>query len=434
MSKRILLIAPDVPGIESDIEAELIGGNYFNVTPLVGEVTQERITRAIHQKTFDGIHYATHASKNGVVLSNGDVLSKEQVAQIAKLVDAELVYLNACDSAKIGQYLADRGVPVTVAHTDEVLDADAIRTASHFYTRSAQYDGDYRKAYDFVSPKDGTLAMFSGASYYDKAIMLLTQAMNKLQDAFESLKVELFGQGQTLTKIVIAVLAIMLLINVVVLYMIAEYATAEAAPAYISAPKAQEQTIPPTATALPGCNSSNGQPKKCGTETPTEIPTSVATDTPQPTNTAVASATSFVLPTDTAVATATLEEPTADATPTDKATNTRVPEPTATATETSEPTETSTSTATVTKTHTPQPTDTLTPQPTSTATDEESSNFKTNTPTTTSTPAQTATATSTATQTATPLPPDVLALIERSVRATVEAMDNICLQICMEQP
>ena len=348
---RVLLIAPDV-GLAADAEMELISGGYFAVTPLRGVVTQERIVRATSRDKFDVIHIAAHGSAAGIQISN-DVLSKEQLGQIAKQVNCELVFLNACDSAHTAQYLADRGVPLVVANTNEVLDADALRTAAYFYGNVGEYGGDYRKAYERVNPRDGTLAIFAGAGYVDKVIQPIVTAIQRLTEGLDQLRQQMAG-GQ---KSVMRAVAAMLLVNGLALWGIAGAATAQAqSPAELSrainelpagvrtglitqlVEGVSQETLSqsPIATVVPVPRSPLPTVKPTKTrEEEEEMATATETETPVPTETETA-------------------------TPMPSATNSLTPVPTETETETPIPTFTlmPTPTFTPTETETVMPTET----------------------------------------------------------------------------
>lgn len=429
MSKRVLLIAPKLVGIDSNIEAELIGGNYFNVTPLMGEVDRERLTRATVRSHFDVVHIVSHGSPEGIQLSDG-MLTMAQLAGTVKDVSAELVYLNSCDSARLGQYLADRGVPITLAYTVDVLDDDAISRAASFYRNAASNDGDYIRAYERSSWKDGTLAIFIGDGNLDRKIQPLYDAMQALQERFDSLHEFVTSNQGLMFKIIAVAIGLIALIAAVSLYFIADASGAFASDAV---PAALSQTVPlPTNTNLPGCDNSGGQPKKCDTLTPTPAPTvtPVPTDTPRPTVTdADPTATNTIIatvftPVSTMQPTAsfTVQAPTIQPTVQDTPTNTPTdaPQPTSTDKPVVAPT------LVPIDTSTPRPTDTVTRVPTATP-----SLTSPPRPTDTSTPTLKASDTPMPLPTNTPFPVAVQTAIAEAVEATVTALiPNMCTQVC----
>lgn len=408
MSKRVLLIAPDLPGLETSIEAELIGGRYFNITPLQGEVDHERITRATARSRFDILHFASHGGNDGILLSGNRTLTKEHLAQIANQTGAELVYLNACNSALLGQFLADRGVPLVIANTKETLDDDAIRTAAYFYASAADYDGDYRKANERVSPKDGSLAIFAGSGYIDRLIQPLMNAISEMAKKLDALRKQMMAGQRTTMQILAGSVGALLLISAAAIYIIASVSNARAEAEIDRFVDAMRQVAPTEVHEIlqaevfmplglteepeptqPGCGPSGGQPKKC--DTPTPVPTPATEDlTPTPETTRTKGGTIPV--------------------PTDEPELTPVP---------TLPPETATFTPEATATVAPSETATRLLEPTATVTEEDR-------PTSTPVPP-----TWTPTRARTPVPDDVQMLIDASVNATLTAIvPSMCEQVC----
>lgn len=382
---RILLIAPSLDGISWSLETEMISGN-FTITPLIGEVTHERITRASTKARFDIVHVASHSSKAGVQISGG-LLTKEELAQIAKQVNAELVFLNSCDSALVGQFIVDRGVPLTISYTVDVMDTTALRTAAYYYEALHDAKGDFRKAYERVSPKDGTLAIFAGAGYLDRLITPLLQMIQDVKDSLTKLQSNVASGQKTLLSLIAGAVVAMLVINGMSLWWSSAHAASEEA---IESPSKQGERgtpvspIVPVATqigsgTIPNVTSTPGPAKteQTNAKTPTKTNTPVATATDTPTKD---SGKPTEKPTDA---------PTKDnGKPTEKPTNDNVT-----------PTRKPTKTPTETETNTPKPTETWTGTPTFAPSDTET---PIQLPTSTPTPDQTIQPTATDTR----LPPD----------------------------
>jgi hypothetical protein len=183
---RMLLVAPERAGVNWSAEVELLG-TVLHAVPLTGHVTSERLTRATSGERFTILHVVADGSDEGVALSDG-LLVKERLAQLARHVRADLVFLNACRSAALGQYLACQGVPAVICYTVPVLDADALRMASYFYEELVALNLDYRRAFEKVSPCDGSLAWFAGAGYVDKAVEPLVTMVGFLQQEMVTMR------------------------------------------------------------------------------------------------------------------------------------------------------------------------------------------------------------------------------------------------------
>ena len=284
---RILLIAPSLGGISWSLETEMISGN-FTITPLVGEVTHERITRASTKARFDIVHVASHSSKAGVQISDG-LLTKEEMAQIAKQVNAELVFLNSCDSALVGQYIVDRGVPLTISYTVDVMDTTALRTAAYYYEALHDARGDFRKAYERVSPKDGTLAIFAGAGYLDRLITPLLQMIQEVKDSLIKLQSNVANGQKTLLSLIAGAVVAMLVINGISLWWSSASAASNTGAESLPKQGAGGTPISPIVPAITEIGSgtvpnvtSTSKPV-VSANTPTETNTALATDTDIPT-------------------------------------------------------------------------------------------------------------------------------------------------------
>jgi hypothetical protein len=277
MMARMLLIAPDRPELQWALEVELLGGALHTV-PLIGQVNAERITKATSGERFTILHIASHGDDEGVLLSEG-LLTKEELAQIARHVRAELVFLNACRSAALAQYLACQGVLCVIAYTVPVLDRNALRTASYYYEELVAHGMDYRRAFEKVTPCDGSLAWFAGAGYIDKAIEPLIATIGGLQQEMVTLR-------RTTTRS----LAAMGVINLLAVGTLLS----------VALPAAYGQTIPPSPLLLQE-NPLPTLPEPLGVEPPLEPQDDEEEDDDEdeepPTSTATPQSTATPLPT-----------------------------------------------------------------------------------------------------------------------------------------
>jgi hypothetical protein len=264
---RMLLIAPDRPELQWALEVELLGGALHTV-PLTGQVNAERVTKATSGERFTVLHIASDGDDAGILLSGG-LLVKEELAQIARHVRAELVFLNACRSAALAQYLACQGIPCVIAYTVPVLDRNALRTASYYYEELVAHGMDYRRAFERVTPCDGSLAWFAGAGYVDKAVEPLITTIGVLQH-----------EVVTLRRTLVRGLATMGVVNLLAMGLLLS----------VALPAAYGQTLPPSPLETPS-------PTRPDEEDEADEEPSTATSTPQPT--ATASSTVTVTPTST---------------------------------------------------------------------------------------------------------------------------------------
>lgn len=162
---RILLVAPDQPDLSwaSEIENVTYG---HHATVLAGKVDDARLTNASAGESYDVVHFVAHADDEGVEMG-GWILPPIQVAQLARHVGAQLVFLNTCRSLFMPQFLIDQHIPAVISHTSKsgVNDRNALKIATYFYEKLSQNKGDFHKAYMAVSPHDGTFSWSSNGSY-----------------------------------------------------------------------------------------------------------------------------------------------------------------------------------------------------------------------------------------------------------------------------
>jgi hypothetical protein len=142
----ILVVAPDEPGVNAVPEVDAISELGYRVRVLQGQVDDERLYRAVQDSRYDVVHLATHGAVDAVGMSNGVRLSRNAVLQVVRMSGARIAFLNACNSAQIGQMLVNVGLPVAVASVAGVDDDVARQTALTFYSILAQ-SGDITMAY-----------------------------------------------------------------------------------------------------------------------------------------------------------------------------------------------------------------------------------------------------------------------------------------------
>jgi hypothetical protein len=144
--RRVLFVAPDDKSLQVIPELDALEDLDYQPRVLQGQVTDERLYDAARSGRYDVIHFACHGDPACLVLSGGIRLNANGVLQVARQAGAKIVFINACDSARIGQKLVNAGIPVAIATLDEVEDSIAKQTAAAFYTMLAQ-SNDVHAAY-----------------------------------------------------------------------------------------------------------------------------------------------------------------------------------------------------------------------------------------------------------------------------------------------
>jgi hypothetical protein len=136
---RVLLVAPDQPGISSISEVRTITA-LLRVTVLNGTVTAQDIYSEARHGKYDVLHVATHSEDHAVHLSGGETLSPEDVAQVARLCGAQLILFNSCRSGLMAAYAVAHDVPAAIYCNVELLDREAWKLPLSFYSLLAEQD------------------------------------------------------------------------------------------------------------------------------------------------------------------------------------------------------------------------------------------------------------------------------------------------------
>lgn len=134
---RVLLFAPDQPGVNSIPEVRTITA-LLRVTVLNGTVTAQDIYSEARHGKYSVLHFVTHSEDYAVHLSNGETLSPEDVAQIARLCGAQLIMFNSCRSGVMAAYAVAHDVPCAIYCNVELLEREAWKLPLAFYSLLAE--------------------------------------------------------------------------------------------------------------------------------------------------------------------------------------------------------------------------------------------------------------------------------------------------------
>ena len=187
---RVLIVAPTVPDLPlpaTNTEIDAIAPDH-DCDIVSGDVPLCRLMNRIDRQRYDIIHFVTHGSDAGVLLSDG-IMAPSDMLQLAHHTRVKLVFLNACSSTMPGQFLVDNGVPAAIVQNRAVNDKDAMHTATYFYAELTVNSSDLRGAYDAVNRHDGTLSWLSNGNYRD----MLTGEVDGLKKGFVLLTAAVIG-------------------------------------------------------------------------------------------------------------------------------------------------------------------------------------------------------------------------------------------------
>lgn len=160
---RILLIAPNTPGLSWDREIATIT-SLVPATVLTGNVTTRQIGEAILREHYDILHFVAHACADGIELSN-EIMDCMDVAKIARQGRVRIIFLNACDTVLCGQHAVDAGVHIAICYRVDIMDSSAWEVANVFYSTLALDNKAVEDAYQAAKPSDHTLIRLVGDGF-----------------------------------------------------------------------------------------------------------------------------------------------------------------------------------------------------------------------------------------------------------------------------
>lgn len=146
---KTLLIAPrtDLPNVDAEVQAVLRSG--LDVTPRLGDVRHVDVLTDVTSGEYDCFWHAGHATKDGLLLTDGILSASELTPLIRNRFD--LVVLNSCDSLLTAQMLQNETGAAVVATIVAVPDRLAFQTGALF-ARELARTGDISTAYQAAKP------------------------------------------------------------------------------------------------------------------------------------------------------------------------------------------------------------------------------------------------------------------------------------------
>lgn len=181
---KILVVAPESHDLKVLPEISSITAMH-NVTILGGSVTARRIYDTAAQMQFDVVHFMSHGSLEGILLSDGDVLSREQISAICRITRARLLFLNSCDMSQVAAYATRHGVDFVIFAVHEIADEDAWTIPISFYrTASDQSDLSFLSAILIADSGEGVYSYAVNPDViirYIKEIADLSSRVDKLE-------------------------------------------------------------------------------------------------------------------------------------------------------------------------------------------------------------------------------------------------------------
>lgn len=196
MQYRVLVIpgASDGYGGKLDLDGEIallleIADRYDTIDVdivLTEEATEVGIASRLSLGgiVYDAAHWLGHADDGGFYLPNGEQLSQERIQRICVDAGARMVFLNSCESGRIGQYLVNNKIAVALSYAVPVMDKDGILNSLRFYTALARsndpFEDGLREAYTAADPGDGSLLWLTNGAYVQEIIKPLMERLDQI--------------------------------------------------------------------------------------------------------------------------------------------------------------------------------------------------------------------------------------------------------------
>jgi len=183
---KILVVAPDLGGVDAVGEVRRLQ-QWHDCAVLYGSVTIDDIYRAVQEKAYDVLHFATHGGPEGIELSNGVILRAEDIAQFLRLRETVGVFFSACNTGRIASYCVRHGARWAVSAEIALPDADAWKLAAAFYSHQRNgHAKDFVGAYILADSGDGDYALHLSPEWVQELLRIVAAYMAAQSTAMPS--------------------------------------------------------------------------------------------------------------------------------------------------------------------------------------------------------------------------------------------------------
>lgn len=161
MAMRILLVAPDQADINQDENIRAVTGLH-SVHVLNGTVTLSQLGDIARRGRYDVIQFNLHGNPDGMYLSGGERIGREDVVRLARMADAKLLFFNSCYSGRHAAYAVAHWQGAAIFSNVELPVSQAWQMSAAFYDVIAQQQEegavDYAQAFLQVDTGEGVYA------------------------------------------------------------------------------------------------------------------------------------------------------------------------------------------------------------------------------------------------------------------------------------
>ncbi len=156
---RILIVAPDVPGVDAIAEVRQLQ-SWHDLALLHGTVTVGDVYRALQEKTYDSVYFASHGGPEGIQLSNNTIMTAEDIAQACRQKEVNGVFFSACQTGRVASYCVRHGLTWAISSEVDLEDVTAWKLAAAFYGHQRNgHAKDFVGAYLLADSGDGEYAL-----------------------------------------------------------------------------------------------------------------------------------------------------------------------------------------------------------------------------------------------------------------------------------
>jgi len=134
--------------------------SWHDIAVLHGTVTVADVYRALQEKTYDSIYFASHGGPDGILLSNNVVMSAEDIAQACRQKEVKGIFFSACSTGRLASYCVRHGIVWAISSEVELADETAWKLAAAFYGQQRNgHAKDFVGAYLLADSGDGEYAL-----------------------------------------------------------------------------------------------------------------------------------------------------------------------------------------------------------------------------------------------------------------------------------
>ena len=150
---KVLIIAPlhpDLPNLPDEVGRL---ASSLSAKLVQGQIEEKDILSAIDDGTqYEGVWISSHASAQGILLSNGAILNIPALAQYLSVISAQWIVINSCESYEfVDQLQRYYPIDIVAASVKSLEDHPAWRTAA-LIARTLSVTKDLRTALQKASP------------------------------------------------------------------------------------------------------------------------------------------------------------------------------------------------------------------------------------------------------------------------------------------